>query len=86
MAKIKAVPAPAWLDDLKPWSFLTNKDITRIFGFGESGIAHALVKGRFPKPDMVFHGKNYWRVDTLRREIKRRLEESSRKQKGEEQK
>ena len=73
MKHLKSVPAPAWLDDLKPWSLLSNKDITRIFGCSESWLHNSLYEERFPRPDTVIKGKQFWRVDTLRREIARRL-------------
>lgn len=80
MTRLKSVPMPAWLDDLKPWSLLTNKDITRMFGCSVSWIHNGLYEKRFPEPDKVIEGKNYWRVDTLRREIKRRLEKQGEEQ------
>ena len=74
MSAIKIIEAPAWLSDLKPWSLLPTKEVIRIFKYAHArALDTAFHLGTFPRPDQKIGRRNYWRFDTIDREIKRRL-------------
>ena len=88
MTAIKIVDAPAWMSDLQPWSLLPSKEVVKIFKYHDAGaLDHAFHLGTFPRPDCKIKRLNYWRVDTINREIKRRLKIDALRKlyKGEEQ-
>ena len=88
MTAIKIVDAPAWLSDLQPWSLLPSKEVIRIFKYAHArSLDTAFHLGTFPRPDCKIKRLNYWRADTINREIKRRLKMKALRDvyKGEEQ-
>ena len=88
MSAIKIVDAPAWLSDLQPWSLLPSNEVIRIFKYAHArALDSAFHLGTFPRPDQKIGRRNYWRADTINREIKRRLKIDALRKlyKGEEQ-
>ncbi len=66
-----------WLNNLKNWTLLSTKDVRDLFNYKNvSSVNTAILRNQFPKPKKIIisNGKqrNYWTVDTIREEIKRR--------------
>ena len=64
---------PEWFRDLKPWSWLTSRDVVSIFGYTDRNVLHHCVFDKyFPQPDTKISGHSMWKVSTIKAEIKRR--------------